>query len=98
LRPSVVNGGFERVKVGEVLPVTFKVLPDCGRGECSVYWPEPSSVRAVCVFAHSASDFDNDTDSTSLMSPFPAAGRQETLPFKTIASAHQANELAQQMH
>ena len=56
------------------------------------------SVRAVCVFAHSASDFDTDTDSTSLMTPCPAAGRQETLPFKTIASAHQANEVAKQMH
>jgi hypothetical protein len=52
----------------------------------------------LCVFAHSASDFDTDTDSTSLMTPCPAAGRQETLLFKTIASAHQANEVAQQMH
>jgi hypothetical protein len=56
------------------------------------------SGRALCVFAHSASDFDTDTDSTSLMTPCPAAGRQETLPFKTIASAHQANEVAQRMH
>jgi hypothetical protein len=52
----------------------------------------------LCVSAHSASDFDTDTDSTSLMTHCPAAGRQETLPFKTIASAHQANEVAQQMH
>jgi hypothetical protein len=43
-------------------------------------------------------DLHTDTDSTSLMTPCPAAGRQETLPFKTIASAHQANEVAQQMH
>jgi hypothetical protein len=52
-----------------------------------------------CAFLDTLrADLHTDTDSTSLMTPCPAAGRQETLPFKTIASAHQANELAQQMH
>ena len=45
-----------------------------------------SSGRALCVFRHSAvrlctsaSDFDTDTGNTSLMTPCPAAGRQETI-------------------
>jgi hypothetical protein len=66
LRPTVVKDGFERVKVaGEVLPATFKVLRDCGQGECAVYWTEPSSLRAVCGIARSASDFDTERSGTA---------------------------------
>jgi hypothetical protein len=62
-------------------------------------------VTSGCVLAGRCASLDiqradlhTDTDSTSLMTPCQAAGRQETLPFKTIASAHQVNEVAQQMH
>ena len=54
-RPNVVKGGFERLKVaGDVLPATFEVLRDCGRGECecAVYWTGPSSDRAVDGVEH----------------------------------------------
>jgi hypothetical protein len=55
LRPNVVKGGFERLKVaGDVLPATFKFLRDCGRGECecAVYWTGPSTDGAVDDVEH----------------------------------------------
>jgi hypothetical protein len=55
LRPNVVKGGFERLKVaGDVLPATFKVLRDCGRSECecAVYWTGPSHDGAVDNVEH----------------------------------------------
>jgi hypothetical protein len=55
LRPNVVKGGFERLKVaGDVLPATFKVLRDCGRSECEcvVYWTGPSHDGAVDNVEH----------------------------------------------
>ena len=55
LRPNVVKGGFERLKVaGDLLPATFKLLRDCGRSECEcvVYWTGPSHDGAVDNVEH----------------------------------------------
>ncbi len=57
LRPNVVKGGFERLRVaGDVLPATFRVLRDCGQGECecAVYWTGPGSERLVDSVEHPA--------------------------------------------
>jgi proteasome lid subunit RPN8/RPN11 len=55
LRPNVVKGGFERLRVaGDLLPATFRVLQDCGRGECecAAYWTGPSGGNAVDALEH----------------------------------------------
>jgi len=57
LRPNAVKGGSERLRVaGEILPATFMLLRDCGRGEseCAVYWTGPGSDHTVDAVEHPA--------------------------------------------
>lgn len=57
LRPNVVKGGFEHLKVaGDVLPATFEILRDCGQGECecAVYWTGLSRGDGVDRVEHPA--------------------------------------------
>jgi len=55
LRPNAVKGGSERLKVaGEVLPATFRMLQECGQGqcECVVYWTGSTSSGEVDGVEH----------------------------------------------
>jgi proteasome lid subunit RPN8/RPN11 len=57
LRQNVVKGGTECLRVaGEVLPATFRLLRNCGRGdcECVVYWTGTASDRIVDQVEHPA--------------------------------------------
>jgi hypothetical protein len=72
LRPNAVKGGSERLRVaGDVLPATFRMLQQCGRGECEcvVYWTGSTSsceVDGVEHPAHTRSAFGYEVQSNWL--------------------------------
>lgn len=55
LRPNAVKGGNGLLRlVGDIVRTTFRILRECGRGECecAVYWTGPAGENLVDGFEH----------------------------------------------
>lgn len=92
LRPNVVKGGAKLLRLAQgIVHTTFRILRECGRGECecAVYWTGPAEDELVDGFEHpihKRSPFGYDVESkwlTEFWKRLAASGRSVKVQIHT---------------